>query len=155
MENKKKYFKPKALSIAEQLVKIQYDYSSFRCEVQSNSTLIIIGNIQPTPLSSNYTVKIIYKMGSRPNIFILSPDIESSEGKIPHTYKDNELCLFYPRYKEWTKYDYIADKIIPWISEWIYFYEIWSVTGDWRGGGKHPTTSKRKMKAIDKHMDTL
>ena len=112
MESKEKYFKPKALSIAQQLVKIQYDYSNFMCETESNSTLIILGEIKPTPLSCYYKVRIEYKIGNRPNIFIVSPQLRFNNIKIPHTYKDNELCLFYPKYKEWTKYDYISDKII-------------------------------------------
>lgn len=155
MESKEKYFKSKALSIAQQLVKIQYDYSNFMCKTESNSTLIILGKIKPTPLSCYYKVRIEYKIGNRPNIFIVSPQLRFNNIKIPHTYKDNELCLFYPKYKEWTKYDYISDKIIPWISEWLYFYEIWCITGSWVGGGKHPSKNKRKLNTMDRHVNNL
>jgi len=32
----------------------------------------------------------------------------------------------------------ISNNIMPWISEWLYYYEIWPVTGEWYGGGIHP-----------------
>lgn len=38
----------------------------------------------------------------------------------------------------------IADTYIPWAIEWLYYYEIWLVTGEWCGGGIHPTTAKPK-----------
>ncbi len=28
-------------------------------------------------------------------------------------------------------------EIIPWISEWFYYYENWLVTAKWLGGGIH------------------
>lgn len=33
----------------------------------------------------------------------------------------------------------ISRTIIPWAIEWLYYYEIWCVTGEWQGGGAHPT----------------
>ena len=29
----------------------------------------------------------------------------------------------------------ISSTIIPWTSEWLYYYEIWLINGDWLGGG--------------------
>ena len=56
------------------------------------------------------------------------------------------LCLYYPG--EWNSTMNISDTIIPWISEWLYYFEFWSITGKWCGGGKHPT--KRDTKENDK-----
>jgi len=36
----------------------------------------------------------------------------------------------------------IADTIIAWASEWLFFYELWLATGEWHGGGHDPTSSK-------------
>ena len=33
---------------------------------------------------------------------------------------------------------YVADFIPPWVSTWLYFYEVWYATGNWHGGGTHP-----------------
>ena len=32
----------------------------------------------------------------------------------------------------------IANTIIPWTVEWLYYYELWQATGEWLGGGEHP-----------------
>jgi hypothetical protein len=29
----------------------------------------------------------------------------------------------------------VDNTILPWISEWLFFYELWLFTGDWLGGG--------------------
>lgn len=28
--------------------------------------------------------------------------------------------------------------IVPWTSLWLYFFEDWLATDEWKGGGKHP-----------------
>ncbi len=33
----------------------------------------------------------------------------------------------------------IALTIMPWISQWLYFYEAWVSTGKWFGKGTHPS----------------
>ena len=72
--------------------------------------------------------------------------MKEKDEKIPHTYERNyidknkqivRLCLYYPKYGEWKNYMYIADTIIPWTIEWLYYYEMWRITGEWLGGGIH------------------
>jgi hypothetical protein len=29
----------------------------------------------------------------------------------------------------------IAATIVPWLSLWLYYYEVWLATGAWEGGG--------------------
>jgi hypothetical protein len=31
-----------------------------------------------------------------------------------------------------------TETIVPWISEWLMYYELWLSTGEWLGGGIHP-----------------
>jgi hypothetical protein len=33
---------------------------------------------------------------------------------------------------------FLADTVVPWTSEWLFFYEVWHATGLWLGGGTHP-----------------
>ena len=33
----------------------------------------------------------------------------------------------------------IANTTLPWTAEWLFFYELWLVTGEWDGGGHWPT----------------
>lgn len=146
METKEKYFKPKIISLVQQANMIEMIYPNLNYEITSKGELIINGIIKPSILSREYTIKISYIIGNLPIVEIINPKLDECSSKLPHVYKDNNLCLFYPRNKEWTKYDYIADKIVPWISLWLYFYEVWKITGEWEGGGKHPELNNRRKR---------
>lgn len=84
---------------------------------------------------------------SVPKVYINNQNIlQSKNDIIPHNYYTKyisdknqivQLCLFYPKRKEWQRYMYIADTIVPWAIEWIYYYEMWRITGEWYGGGIH------------------
>ncbi len=152
MGNKKKYFKLKAISLAQQATQIENTYTTFNCKFTSKGKLIVIGTIRPSPLSRIYTIKISYVIGKSPVIEVINPKFDSELKKLPHVYEGNTLCLFYPRNKEWTKYDYIANKIIPWTSMWLYYYEVWKITGEWQGGGKHPNIDNRR-KSLDRYIN--
>ena len=32
----------------------------------------------------------------------------------------------------------IANTVVPWATLWLYFFEEWLVSDDWKGGGVHP-----------------
>lgn len=36
----------------------------------------------------------------------------------------------------------VANTIVPWLAEWLEFYEGWLVTGIWYGGGEHPNVEE-------------
>ena len=93
--------------------------------------------IQPTPLSDFYTVRVTYKQDCPPVIKVLNNQLKPRQpkGRIKHTYPDESLCLYYPKAREWTPNDLISETIVPWISVWLYYYELWFVTGIWLGGG--------------------
>src|SRR5208337_144391 len=44
------------------------------------------------------------------------------------------LCLYDPRDDDWRSANSIADTIIPWAAEWLFFFEAWLLTGVWSGG---------------------
>lgn len=62
----------------------------------------------------------------------------------PHIYVNNNnpslphLCLYDPAETRWTPEYYIAETIIPWTVDWLFFFEGWLATGKWEGGGRHP-----------------
>jgi hypothetical protein len=93
--------------------------------------------IKPTPLSDCYTIRIKYIQNCPPVITVLNNQLKPREpnGKIKHTYGNGSLCLYYPKAREWTPQDFISETIVPWISVWLYYYEIWFATGRWLGGG--------------------
>lgn len=131
------------------MIEILYPY--FETLITSYGELVITGIIQPTHMSRKYDIRITYVISKIPKVEIINPKLEDSTCKLPHVYKNNELCLFYPKYKEWTKYEYIAEKIIPWTTLWLYYYEVWKITGIWEGGGKH-LNSSNKIKKENKYI---
>ena len=118
---------------------IQRSFPDFNCGM-SNSGLTIIGQAKPTPLSRVYTIKIqLLKKGS-PRVWITNPNLKEIEKRrIPHRYKDGSLCLYYPPNREWTRQRFLSETIVPWTLLWLYYYEIWKITGKWKGGGHEPT----------------
>lgn len=130
-------------TIAEQVSGIQHRYPKFRV-VSSGQELTATGNLRPTARSLDYTVEICYLLKSGPNIRVLNPALERNwkNARIEHTYDEKTLCLYHPLYGDFTYDNLISETIIPWISLWLYHYENWHMTGDWLGGGSHPTSNE-------------
>ena len=100
-------------------------------------------DLQSNSLSQVYRVLIIYHIDNyTPDVFILNEEVwEISKTKeIPHLYDFEKirLCLYYPSFREWTQYMDLCTTFISWIALWLYFYEEWLYSGEWKGGGKHP-----------------
>lgn len=97
-----------------------------------------VGTIQPTQLSDQYLVSVRQRVSWCPDVRVLSPPLRLAPGakKLPHVYGDGSLCLH--TQEDWDPSRFVADCVVPWISCWLYFYEVWLVTGAWVGGGTHP-----------------
>ena len=137
-----KFFnKPK--NLAEQLVKLKSKYNWLDFGI-TNNCLTWKQKVRPTDMSREYILTLKYDK-NKPEVYLINQGImKNKEDKIPHCYKryykeeNNEfvkICLYYPKYKEWTKDMYISDTIVPWAIEWLYYYEYWRLTGKWLGGG--------------------
>jgi len=153
----KKLMGEQILSFRKQYASIKKAFPGFDV-TWKNNIMVIVGNIKPTVLSRIYTVQIWYGEINKkyiPKVTILNPKLEkNSKGeKIPHMYSEERLCLYFPKYKEFTSGKYISKTIIPWISLWLYYYEIWHITGKWLGGGIHPT--ERKLKKFSSFTATV
>jgi hypothetical protein len=98
------------------------------------NAIIWKGTFRPFAGSKQYTVQIQSEIGRRPKVSILAPSLTSYPNeKVPHTFSDGSLCLHLN--EEWSGRFFIADVIMPWLAEWLFFYETWLVTGKWHGGG--------------------
>ena len=104
--------------------------------------------MQPSAMSEEYQIKVVYKLGDTPQVSILFPQLRgrSDHPTIPHVYSGNHPCLYLPRADEWNPGKSIAETIIPWASLWLYYYEVWHATGEWLGGGMHPNPKERRPK---------
>lgn len=129
----------KGYSAVEQLNFLKATYKDSKGTV-SRGTLVWYLDIQPLAINGTYRLKITYKMGEFPHAYIASPKplpLAKGATKLPHTYdtKTQQLCLFYPKFREWDKTMKIAETIVHWAALWIVYYESWVLTGVWQGGG--------------------
>ena len=96
----------------------------------------------PTPLSRSYAVRIDYHQGDIPKVFIDEPDLTALANgrRLPHVYeqKPTRLCLYLPRAREWANGMRIDQTIVPWTALWLFYFEEWLTSDDWKGGGEHP-----------------
>lgn len=116
---------------------------------------------QLRPLSQMYTIQVAFdrerKKGCTerplfPYVTVVYPPLrrraEEPEEPIPHHYRNRNcpelplLCLYDPATDEWHPRQSIAHTIIPWTIDWLACYEGWLATGEWRGGGRHPTSEE-------------
>jgi hypothetical protein len=51
------------------------------------------------------------------------------------SWAETASTLFYAPKREWRSDMTLATSIIPCVSLWLYYYEVWLVTGEWEGGG--------------------
>lgn len=110
-----------------------------------DGTIAWIGCLQP--LAQPYEIEIFWnpKVLDRPYVVIASPAIAPRPGStfedIPHLMFNaaeptrSGLCLFDPDGREWTPADLIAETTIDWAAEWLLYYELWHLTGEWLAPG--------------------
>lgn len=129
-----------------QAAKLKTAFPNSAIRLERNIGLCWVGQIQPTPLSATYTVKINYRLDVRPEVTIVDPVLISRNGsRLPHVFKGKHPCLFRYKYREWNARMSIADTILPWASMWLMHYEIWLATGVWCGSKEeHPSDDAPK-----------
>jgi len=132
--------KQKAININVQAAKIKKYFLDSKINVKKDK-LVWKYHLSPTPISDIYPIKLSYKLEYHPNVYVIDKKLKLYPGKnhLPHTYDTEKqwLCLYYRKANEWNSQMFIADTIIPWISEWLYYYEFWLTTGEWFGKGIH------------------
>lgn len=114
--------------------------SKFPDLVESHSfkqPLFVNLRIKPTEQSRTYLAQIKLTGSKKLDVLVLKPNLakENKENKnVPHMYslKDGRICLYLPKEID-SSDDYSI--VVPWISEWLYHYEVWKITGKWCGGG--------------------
>jgi hypothetical protein len=134
------FLRQKPLTIPQQAWKMHSRWPGFTYKAESTAAGIWTGDLWPTALSDTYRIQVRYILGFNPKTYVLAPSLRtiSDVEKIPHRYPDGSLCLYQPKYGEWSGQRFISDTIIPWASLWLAHYEYWLATGEWHGGGEHP-----------------
>jgi hypothetical protein len=108
------------------------------------------GDWCPSDLSDTYWIRVAYDFRRRPVIAIVRPPLKLAKGehRLPHTYAGGQfdICVHLP--EEWNPGLLVADTIMPWVSQWLRFYEYWEQTGSWEGKGIHPEANPPKTKHV-------
>ncbi len=139
----KKYYNLSKITLAIQAFNLRRQFPKCTCKLRHNK-LTWYGKIRPTPFSKTYCIKLIcHNLSSKPTVILYGDYIEGIDrSDFPHHFKidkekmEVELCLHMPY--EFNHTGLIANTIIPWAQEWLFFYEIWLATGEWCGGGHKP-----------------
>ena len=134
----------RTIGVHEQLAMMGIEHPKFRCSIRSG-LLVCRGGITPTEMNRTFRVRVEYRAPTAPLSFVEEPPLRRRrpEEPIPHTYDSDRPCLYLPGANEWRSDKRIAHTIIPWLSEWLFYYEVWRVTGEWLGGGVHPARPQR------------
>lgn len=112
---------------------VERHYPAFRCQLQRNA-LCCRGDVASPSGEGTYQIKIDCTPGRPPKVFVLNPGVEYRNHAHTHFYPaDNSLCLYYPGDLNWSDKHHLHDKTIPWLAEWLVFYELYQITGRWEG----------------------
>jgi len=130
----------------EQVAAMRTGYPRLRCLAHGRGITVWQGPL--TPLDQTYEILIVHyrrrTLGGCDllnwgiHVTVLSPPLLDADGQessaIPHVYHTGrrpELCLYDPATDEWSERKLVAETIVPWTSQWLGFYELWRVTGQW------------------------
>jgi len=138
------------ITVAQQLMELR------RACPDGYGDIIHVGELQwdyetqPTPIGRIYQIRIRYRLEASPKIFVISPNLwDLADGReIPHLYDQalQRLCLYLPSTGEWNATKWLANTVIPWVNLWLFYFEDWLQTNEWRGGGKHPPEDQKTKK---------
>jgi hypothetical protein len=142
-----RFDRPRPLTIAQQ-------YINLAANPACAGTGRLHGNIMswhlpitPTPFSRCYSARLEYRQGTSPQVFIDGPDLTvlADGRRLPHVYDQapTRLCLFLPGFGEWGAWMRLDQTIVPWTALWLLYFEEWLYSGEWAGGGLHPTVRER------------
>jgi hypothetical protein len=111
------------------LLEQHYDFLKFSFE---KNVLVCTGKIKSADFKHEYKIEIRCTVGAEPYSKIIEPEIVPSLHI--HMYNDHSLCLHYPPDMKWSGSTPIYKYTIPWVLEWITFYELYLVNGGkWEG----------------------
>jgi len=133
------------LTTSQQAASMEARWPQFKMLKLRGHRVDWVGLIQPTPANKCYEVNVTYFLRKMPLVSV--PGLVSRPGEpIPHMYRQENLCLYYPKDYEWHPGCFLSETTIHWASLWLYHYEAWLVTGAWDGGGVVHGTVERERR---------
>jgi hypothetical protein len=133
----------KDLSAVQQYLRLKRDFPDGRGSV-SKGKLLWQQMLKPTPISEGYACRFLLAPSASPKVFVEAPSLSDLAGgrPLPHVYQQQppQLCHYRPRYQEWTPSMFLATTMLPWACLWLFYFEDWLITNQWKGGGEHPAS---------------
>jgi hypothetical protein len=119
----------KPLTVAQQYLNLKGNPVSHGEGELNAGRLVWRYETSPSPLSRLYGVRIEFRQGSVPSVF-----------------EPPQLCLYLPRTYDWEPWMRIDQTLVPWTSLWLFYFEEWLSSDDWKGGGEHPGRNERRLR---------
>jgi hypothetical protein len=119
------YISGKGKTLLQQKFKIEKEFPFIECSVFKNK-LTCKGKFESSFSGRIYDVEIIKIGENKPEAFIKNPRVKKK-----HIYPDGSLCFYHIKNFRWKDHFWMTEYTIPWVSSWIYFYEIWLLTDIW------------------------
>lgn len=133
----------------KKLIEQHYDFLCCRIE---NGVLVCRGLLESPDFKNNYRIEIRCVYGNEPNSKILEPlDIKPCIDI--HMHDDRSLCLHFPPDMKWTARTPLYLFTIPWISEWIIYYELYLTNGGKWEGPESPVHFTENDKNVEVDFD--
>ncbi len=140
-----RYGRSPKLSVAQQFVNLRANPISSGTGTINREGIVWHCQLSPTPLSCVYSIRIEYGRGKPPEVIVESPNLHliAAGRRVPHVYSENpmRLCLYRPKRGQWAPSMLLDRTVVPWTVTWLFYFEEWLRTGEWRGGGEHPDGS--------------
>ena len=131
--------KKRGFSAHSQLEKIATSFPDSQILKSKGNSFEIVITLKPTTWSKSYDVKIVFERYGRVDVYVINETLQVARNrkKLPHVYSHSEqrLCLYSVSKEEWNREKLIVSTIIPWTSDWLFYYELWVPNGKWLGGG--------------------
>ncbi len=141
--------KTEVLSVNSQLERLKSSFPNLEVIESTKLRFEIILKLRPHIFSREYDVKIIHERGSV-SVYIVNEKLKiaKNRNKLPHVWNNEEqkICLYSKDGGKWSSDKSIVSTIIPWASEWLYYYEIWLIDGNWNGGGHDEYSNENEEK---------
>jgi len=127
---------------AQQVRSMKRAFPHFRWTVTRGGGVEWHGTLQPTPESPCYQLRVLHQPNLFPRSWVVTPRLHPDA---PHRYpSDGRICLYWPKEWHWKPSESLADTIIPWLAFWLYYYELWLLTGEWLGPSSPHKVGEKK-----------
>ncbi len=134
---------PRNLTLAQQFINLKMNPLTRGSGGAVDRCLTWRFEARPSPISRAYAMCLTYDGVGSPEMFVEEPNLTVlANGKaLPHVYSENpvRLCLYLPGTGEWSPQMLLDRTFVPWSILWLWYFEDWLATGEWHGGGLHPS----------------